>query len=211
MSKFKMFAFTLLLVGSVSACAHTGRVSESEKSVDSIRGVANKLSLAQTEIDKVDTALDDLSTASNMQTAFKTYVKSVASIQAARQRTTVQRANMQKNSRQYIAKWQKELESIQDPDVKNALAERKEKVASSFEDIGSLMDDLREAYQPYFTNITEIRKALALDLNPSGVKALEPAINKAKIQSENVKEQITKVRLELEKIAGSMSPTVEIK
>jgi len=211
MSKFKLLVTTLCIAISASACAQTGRVTESEKAVGGIEDTANQLTASQAALDKIAVSIDDLSRPVNMQAAFAAYSKDVADIQNARQRTKAQRSSMQANSRNYIAKWQKELENIQDPDVKSALTERKEKVVASFGQIRASLDKVTEAYQPFITNIVEIRKALALDLNPSGVQSLQPALNKAKEQAEDVKDKIADVRQELEDIAGSMSPTVEPK
>lgn len=211
MSQFKLAVVAVLLAGTAVSCAQTGRVTESEKSVQSIREMADQLSIAQTELDKVVASINDLASSDNMQKAFTVYSQSVADIQAARQRAKAQRDSMQANSRSYIAKWQTELETIQDPDVKAALTERKKKVSSSFDTIRFSLDELRAAYQPLIINIVEIRKALAMDLNSSGVNSLESSMDKAKDQAETVKKKVIKVREELEEIAGSLSPTVETK
>lgn len=211
MSKFKLLAFIVLITGFAAACAHTGRVAESTKTVVGINELVRQLNLSQAEVEKVVVAMDELAVANDLQMAFKNYTKSVNSIQAARRRDKAQRDSLQAKNRQYMAKWQMELETIQDEDVKAALEQRKEKVIVSFEKIRSVLDDLRESYQPLLTNVLEIRKALALDLNSSGVQSLTSSMNKAKGQAEIVKQKITTARQELEQLADSLSPTVEMK
>ncbi|MCB9757056.1 MAG: hypothetical protein H6753_01375 [Candidatus Omnitrophica bacterium] len=211
MSKFKLFGLAALIVGFAAACAHTGRVAESTKSVVGINEMTKQLNLSQAEVEKVIVAMDELAVAHDLQMAFKNYTKSVNSVQAARRRDKAQRDSLQANNRQYMAKWQMELETIQDEDVKAALEQRKEKVIASFENIRSVLDDLREAYQPLLTNVLEIRKALALDLNSLGVQSLASSMNKAKGQAEVVKQKIAKARQELDQLADSLSPTAEMK
>ncbi len=211
MSKFKLFVFAVLVTGFAAACAHTGRVAESTKSVVGINEMTKQLNLSQAEVEKVVAAMDELTTTNDLSMAFKNYTRSVNSIQSARRRDKSQRDSLQANNRQYMAKWQMELETIQDEDVKAALEQRKEKVVASFEKIRSVLDDLREAYQPLLTNVMEIRKALALDLNSSGVQSLASSMNKAKGQAEIVKQKIATARQELDKLADSMSPSTEMK
>jgi uncharacterized membrane-anchored protein YhcB (DUF1043 family) len=211
MSKLKLFVLAVLIVGFAAACAHTGRVAESTKSVVGINEMTKQLNLSQAEVEKVVVAMDELTATNDLQMAFKNYTKSVNSIQAARRRDKAQRDSLQVNNRQYMAKWQMELETIQDEDVKAALQQRKEKVIASFEKIRAVLDDLREAYQPLLTNVLEIRKALALDLNSSGVQSLASSMNKAKGQAEIVKQKITTARQELDQLADSLSPTAGMK
>lgn len=211
MPKFKLLALVVLIIGFAAACAHTGRVAESTKTVVGINEMTKQLNLSQAEVEKVIVALDELVVANDLQMAFKNYTKSVRSIQAARKRDKAQRDSLQAKNRQYMAKWQMELETIKDEDVKAALEQRKEKVIASFENIRTVLDDLRESYQPLLTNVLEIRKALALDLNSSGVQSLASSMNKAKGQAEIVKQKITIARQELDQLAVSLSPTVEMK
>ena len=207
MSKIKLFLTIALVSLSAAACAHTtGSVVESQRAMASIHGMANQLNNIQMEIDKAVTALNDLSSGTNLTQAYNSYNRSINNILSARDRAMAQRSNMQLNGQQYISKWQSELETIQDNDVKSALADRKEKVVASFDDIRASLDGLRDAYQPLLTTAQEIRQALALDLTPAGVESLKPAIDKAKGQAETVKQKIAEVRGELEGIAGSMSP-----
>ncbi len=210
MSKLKLFITIFLSVG-IAACAHTGQVVESRVAVESVSGMANQLTLAQTQIDQVVAALNDISSTSDLPTSFKVYNKSVTNVQAGYLRAKAQRAHMRANNQRYIAKWQMELDTLQDPGIKSALGKRKEKVTSSFEHVGTLLDELNEDYKPFLTSIAEIQKALALDLNASGVKSLGGSMKEAKDQAETVKQKLHDVKEELDRITVSMSPTADTK
>lgn len=211
MPKFKLFLLGLCIVFTTLACAQSGRVTESERSIESLYEMANQLNISQNEVDNAISAMAELSTTMDLKVSFKNFVRSVNKIQAERRKAKAIRDNMQKNSQKYISKWQMELDAMQDPDVKTALAERKASVKESFEKIRGTLDEVRDIYQPFLTNITEIQRALSLDLNLAGVKAMQSSINKAKTQGDAVKAKIIKAREELEQIAGSMSPMATVK
>jgi predicted nucleic acid-binding Zn-ribbon protein len=211
MSKFKLMVIALLSVVTAAACAQTGRVVESERSVASISETGAQLSAAQEKLSQISVSIDDLSSSRNMQAAFQAYSKDVSDVQADRQRIKAQREAMRASNRSYIAKWQKEIDTIQSEDVRSALEKRKEIVSDNFSEIRASLDQLSEAYQPFLINILEIRRALALDLNQSGIESLKPAMDKAKDQAQAVKEKITDVRQKIDEVTGSMSPTNEMK
>lgn len=212
MFKLRLFISVLFLAVVFSACAHTqGQIVESQRAIESIHETSNQLTASQTAIDQVVMAINELPSSSNLPQDFKAYNLSVSNVQAAHQRTEVQRLNMETNGQAYISKWQMELNTMQDPGIKSALADRREKVSSSFEHIQSSFNELRDAYQPFLTILLEIQKGLALDLNPSGVEALKNSMDKAKDKAATVKDKLDQVNHELEEMAGSLSPTEEVK
>lgn len=200
----------LLLIASVllfpiSGCSGTPK-AENEAATEGIQAVVKQLDASQGEIDKVLAAIDQLRAPGDMKTAYANYVAGVDSVRKAGDRVRERREAMQAKRDQYIERWQKELETIENPEVKAALVDRKNKVAANYTKIATDVAAVRDDYLPFLKNLEEIQKALALDLNQAGVAALKRPLDQAKADGAKLKSSITNLQGELNKIIGSMAP-----
>lgn len=192
----------------LSACASGGgQAKEKVAAIDSIQSVVEQLGKGRGQIDAVVASIDKLQAGGDLQAAFKTFNASVADVQSTNAKIVSRREDMQENRKAYIAKWQADLESIDNADVKAALAERQKMVSANFDQIAKAMADVREAYQPFMKDVTEIQKGLSLDLNAAGVAALKKPLDDAKAAATNLKAKVAALESELTAIAGSMTPT----
>ncbi|QOV89305.1 DUF2959 family protein [Humisphaera borealis] len=188
-----------------TGCGSSGQAKEKEAAVEGIVDVTKGLEKGQATCDKVVASIDQLQAGGDLNAAFKNYTATVAEVEAAGKGVASRRESMKNNREAYIAKWQKDLESIQNPDVRAALAERKQKVAADFDQIGRSSDALRDAYTPLLKDLQEIQKGLALDVNPAGVTAMKKPLDRAKAEATTLKAKIATLQGELTAIAGSMS------
>jgi hypothetical protein len=191
-----VFAFASIIA--FGGCSNTPKV-ENEAATEGIQAVVDQLNVAQGEIDKVLASIDALQAPGDMKTAYANYVAAVGSVRKAGERVRDRREAMQAKRDEYIARWQKELESISNPDVKAALVERKELVSA---EVATVRDD----YLPFLKNLEEIQKALALDLNPSGIAAMKKPLDQARADGLKLKASISRLQGELNRIIGSMAP-----
>ena len=188
-----------------------GQAKEKSKAVESIGSLADQLKMAPQQVDAVNAAIDQLQAGGDTKAAFGQYTKAVADIEESGNKAKARREAMQKNRRAYIAKWQADVEQIQNPEVRAALAERKQAVAANFDTIRDAASGVREAYLPYLKNLQEIQQGLAIDLNPSGVAALQKPLTTAKSDGQTLKEKVAALEAELRTIAGEMSPSAASK
>lgn len=205
---YRTNAYALLaavVLAFAAGCAKTPK-AENEVATESINGVLDQLNASQGEVDKVIAAIDQLQQPGDMKTAFANYTASVESIRKAGERVRDRREAMQAKRDEYIARWQKDLETIQNPEVKAALAERKARVAENYDRIKVEAETVRNDYTPFLANLEEIRKALSLDLTTAGVTALKKPLDQARVDGDKLKASVAKLRGELEKIVGAMAP-----
>lgn len=201
----RFVAFALPAAIFVGGCGSSGQAPEATKAVDSITDVSKDMGKGHELVDKVNASIDQLQAGGDLKAAFANYRSSVADIEAAGKRVADRRVSMQANRAAYVDKWQKEQESIENADVRAALASRKDQVAAKFDSVSTSMDKVRENYQPFLKDLQEIQKGLALDLNPAGVAAMKTPLDRAKAEGAALKASIATVQSELDAIAGSMS------
>src|SRR5436190_14080311 len=165
--------FISLFISYGIGCSSSGRASESEKAVSSMKDTRAQLANAKTEVNDVMKSLDALSSGSNLQKAFSTYNADVANVKAAGDKAGARWKSMQDNGKAYIARWQKEAAEIQNPEIKSSMEQRRQRVADNYEKIKGNAQATKDAYQPFLQQLQSIQKALSLDLSQEGAKALQ--------------------------------------
>jgi chromosome segregation ATPase len=189
-----------------TGCASEGgRTEESQKTTTSLKETRQELVRAKTEVNDVNTALSKLQAGGNLDQSFKQYTAAVKDVQAAGQRARERAQAWRDNSRQYVAKWEKEMEQVSSPELRAGAAARRQRVKDNFEDVVTSGRSVREAYQPYLKSLQDIQRALASDLNPAGVAAAAPAMDKAKADGAALNERLDALIAKLDTISAGMS------
>ena len=182
-----------------------GRTAESQKAVVSLKDTRQELVKAKTEVNDATAALEKLSAGGNLQQTFKQYTAAVKDVQAAGDRARARATAMKENARQYVAKWEKEMDQVSSPELRAGAAERRQRVKDNFEQITVAGRGVRDAYQPFLKDLQDIQRALASDLTPAGVDAAKGAIDKTRAEGAALNEKLDSLIAELDEISGSMS------
>jgi hypothetical protein len=111
---------------------------------------------------------------------------------------------MRENGQAYINKWQNEMDTIQDPTIKANLAQRRDAVRANFESIRNAASSARDAYDPFLSDLKQIQKALEIDQSPAALPGLKPAFGKAHDDGATLKQRISALQAELNKIQTGM-------
>lgn len=187
-------------------CSSSGRASESEKAVSSMKDTRAQLANAKTEVNDAMASLDALASGSNLQKSFSAYDKDVTNVKAAGDKARARWQSMQENGKAYIARWQTEAAQIQNPEIKSSMEQRRQRVADNYEKIKTTAQATKDAYQPFLQQLQSIQKALSLDLSQAGASALQPEMAKAKTQGQTLNQKIDALISQLDEIMGGMSP-----
>ncbi len=194
-----------LLCLSFAGCS-TSPKTQNVAATEGIQAVVKELDASRDDIDTVLSAIDQLRAAGDMKAAFANYTAGVENVRKGGQRVRERREAMQARRDEYITQWQRELETIENPEVKAALIERKKKVAANYDKIATDVSAVRDDYDPFVKNLEEIEKALTLDLNSAGVAALKQPLDQARVDGVRLQASIATLQGELNAIIGRMSP-----
>ena len=181
------------------------QAKEKVQAIESIESIADECQKGISQADQVIAAIDELQSGKKLKSAYGKFNKAVKRLEASADRVTKRRDSMQRNRDAYIKRWQEDLEKVQNPEVQASLAERMKAIRANFEDVQNAANGVRLAYQPLMRDLRDLQKALALDLNPAGVSALQPALDRARSEAITLKDEIAELQAELTEIAGSMS------
>jgi len=164
------------------------QAKSSKKSVDSVNSVIKEVTKIR---DQVHGALESLNALTSgaetkLPKRFKDYSKHVATMAKA-QKTTIGRVeDMKARHEAYLKEWEKEMESVTNPEIKAHMEQRQEEVRKTLESAKPAGEQAREAFAPFLLNLQEIQRMLSLDLSPSGVAAAAPIAQKATSEGNKV-------------------------
>jgi hypothetical protein len=206
--KMMTIPLTALLV-LLTGCSSGGgeRSKESAKTIEGFSAVKKDLGTAQAQVDQALAAMNKLNAGGDLAKSYSAYSKEVDDVEKAGAAARKRGDSMRKNTNAYITKWQKDVESIQDPTIKASLAERREVVRTNFNEVKSAAGEVRAAYGPFLSSLQQIQKALAVDLSPAALPGLKPAMNKAQADGTTLKQKIAAVQKELDEMQAGMSST----
>ena len=178
----------------------------SSSTVHSMQHVHEELAKASVQLNRTNALLDQLGQGNDLQANFKNYTDAVHDLQKAADGAKARGAQMREKRDAYLAAWQKEAETIQNPEVKEGVEARQQRIRDNFSHITELADQARDAYGPYLQDLRDVEAALKKDLTPAGVKAIAPGIAKAKADGEILAKRLDALGVEVNKVQGRITP-----
>ena len=187
-------------------CSSSGRATESEQTIDSMKGLQAKLDQAKSEVTQSMVSLDGLSAGGDLQKSYSAFNKEVADLESAGKAAAARGQSMRQKREAYMAKWDAEVEQMQNPDVKASMQQRKQVVVENYDKLKTSAEEVKSAYSPYLKELKAIQKALSLDLSTAGVQALAPSIAKAKESGQALNMKIDAFSAQLKDVMAGISP-----
>lgn len=172
-----LVAATLLLTPTVTFA----QSKSSAKSVDSLRSLIKETTKLR---DQVQGAIDSLSALTSGEGAklpkhFKAYSKHVRKMAKTQKATRKRIADLQASREDYLQDWNRQLESVNNAEVKANMQERQQEVRKTLESARPAGEAALEAFSPFLSDLQDIQRMLSLDLSQSGVTAAAPIAAKA--------------------------------
>jgi len=202
-----VLSFTLL--GAGCATNKSGQAKEVTRTVTSMQAMRQELAKAQVQVDDVLAAMDQLGSAStvDLPKTYKTFTTRVS--QTVSQADTARRRANQMRDRwqQYIISWEKEIDQLSTPELRAKAAERRQAVRQNYDRLRDAARAMDQAYQPFLTQLRDIQKSLSLDLTPAGVKAAQPAFERAHKTGADLRQTITNFMTQIDQVMAVSPPS----
>ena len=195
----------LLAVSLTGACASK---TKGQKQVQGFTKTRDLLAGAQLQVDATLVALNSLlrTPMEHLDEAFTMYKKEVGRLEKEGEDAKWRAQTMKEQSDLQISTWQKEMESITDPDIKASLKSRQDAVRANYSLIRMYADDARKSYEPFLKGNQQMVKGLAIDLSPAALNSLGPAIGRVTADGMALKNKLAAMQHAMDNIAGGLSP-----
>lgn len=136
--------------------------------------------------------------------AFEAYSKSLTQLGAVSRRADKRAQTLRTQGEAYFQQWQRELETISNPEIRQVAQERKDQQKQLFDRLDPLLKQMWGHYEPLFSDLQDLRKLLGQDLTPSGIQAASGLIRKNTELGGNVQSDLDEVARELGVISGGL-------
>jgi hypothetical protein len=204
--------FALLLVCAVAASGCSSS-TQGEKMVQSFSKTRQTLADARNEVAITLVSMNrlrDVTGDDALKRAFTQYKEAVARLEKQAGDAKTRAAAMKEESDQHVQKWQKEMASVKDSDIKASLEDRRRAVQSNFATVRMYADDVRNAYEPFLRGNKDLLQALSIDLSPAAITSLSASMDRLNADGRKLQERIGAMQQALNNISNGEAPLGEM-
>lgn len=196
------FGMTAFMVG----CASTGP-QQATKTTSSMRDAKDELLLTKAQVRATMTSLNSLvgQSENDLRKQYDQFTKEVKSTDKQAKMLRDRAAKMNAQSGAYFETWEKNLETIQNPDIRKRSEERRAKAFDSYKKIDTAMQSTNEAFDPLLADLKDIQRYLGNDLTAQGIAAISEVVEKANANATVVEEKLDAMIAEIDRVAAEMS------
>lgn len=208
-SLLSVFAAVLVMV---AGCATTGREKAADTGEALIKA-AGRIANSSALIDQTVAALNELvdHPRPDLRPQFEAFKASLNRLVPAVQDVEDTTANMQSLGADYFKKWDTDLATINNEDLRNRGEARKAVVNARFAAIGAEYANLKTAYAPFMSDMRDVEKYLSTDLTPGGVATIKPTADKANRNAGPLRDSIAKLSAEFSATGVAWVPDKQAK
>ena len=116
------------------------------------------------------------------------------------------RANsMKEKGKASFQEWEKEVQAINNADIRKQAEKRYEKRKKSYDKILIAMQEARDELVPFMSDLNDIRKLLDSELTEKSVAGTKMTIRSADWHGEDVRDSLSDVEKELDRVAADLA------
>jgi hypothetical protein len=200
-------AGTALMTG----CATKSGYKQADKTGAGITEFREEIVNGKKDIDNTMTALSQVAATANQnpRAAFEKYSKSVTDLESTAEKVKKRAADMQARGQAYFTQWEKEMQEVQNPEIKNLAMQRKAKLQETFDSIKKYTGPLKEQFGPWMSDLKDLRTYLSNDLTVTGVDAAKSLFAKTQTEGLEVQKSMNSLVAELNTIYAALTPASE--
>jgi Protein of unknown function (DUF2959) len=188
-------------------CATTGYERSNEIAGEMARQ-AEGIQKARPQVDAMLASLDELTrTQGDMRPVFMKFIETLDATEKAAASARKSGQTIREKEAEYLAEWQKQAAEIVNPEIKAASQTRQAEVKTTLGDLSEQGRVVGEAYDPFISDMRDIRTYLSNDLTTGGMKSLQPTIEKARRDGATLQKALDEFNRASERVQTTLRPT----
>lgn len=204
-----LLILSLFITLSFSGCSSTR--SKSSKTANnkavSMTQLSEDLRATRASLNRTTDALNRIQAAPNALGEYNNYAKELNGLYKLSANSLINSENVRETGNNFFSYWEQETQSLQIPEVREIADKRRTSVQSSFYALSTPVATARTQLTDVTTMLTDLRKALSLDLSASGISSLSKQTEKAAVQSAELATSLDSLATEFDKIAIALPRT----
>lgn len=196
----------LAVTAFVAACSSTNNLQRAEDMYSSLETVDSNINEIVQQIDAINNSLNDLvdSDQSNLRRSFDRYSESVTTIKGMENGFVENTERMKSNAQAYFNNWDEGGRQYNNPEIQARSDERRSELGNAYEKIEANTVGLREAFQAYVSDISEIESFLSNDLTSQGIESMRSTANTSIRNGDNLKEELETLQTAIRETRSKM-------
>jgi hypothetical protein len=197
-------ASTLILAG----CSTTSGYKQADKTGEGIAEMRAEVVNGQKAIDETVLALEQVAATANTnpRKAFDHYSKCVADLDATAARIRKRSDDMKARGQAYFQQWEQELAQVKNPEIRELAEQRRAKLQAAFDSIKQYAEPLKTQFDPWLSDLKDLRTYLHNDLSIGGVDAAKGLFAKTRDEGTEVQKAMNALVAELNSVAAALTP-----
>src|SRR5262245_40849528 len=207
-SRAARFGLVLLPIALVSAACATTGFQRSTNIADTMAKQTQIVQEAKPQVDAMLASLEELTRAQgDMRPAFQKFSDTLDDTEKVAARTRKTGQTIREKEAEYFDEWQKQSAEITNPQIKAATQARQAEVKTKLSSLSQTGKADGELYDPFISDMKDIRTYLSNDLTTSGVKRIETTIEKARRDGIALQKAIDEFNRASADVQASLRPT----
>jgi len=192
----------------MTGCGTTAGYKQADKTGAGIAEFREEIVNGKAAIDNTVTALDQIAATAttNPREAFGQYSKAVDNLDSAANKAKKQAQDMREKGQAYFKQWEAEMAQVKNPEIRQLAEQQKAKLQETFESIRKYSEPLKAQFDPWLSDLKDLRTYLGNDLTISGVNAAKSLFAKTRAEGAEVQKSMDGLIAELNTIAATITP-----
>jgi hypothetical protein len=197
---------TLAVAVVFSGCASSG-YKQADNTGESMAEFRNEIINVKKTVDVSLANLNQISSSatSDPRPAFKAFSKSVDQVEASRAKAKKRADEIKSKGSAYFKQWEKQLAEIANPEISKMAEARKAKLGETFGKVSPLLEEAKADFDPFLSDLKDLRIALGNDLTANGVIAAKDIIKKTNKTGAEVQTSLNALIAEMDSIAAMLT------
>ena len=197
-------AAALLLAG----CGTTAGYKQADKTGAGIAEMRAEVVNGQKAIDQTVLALEQVAATANTdpRKAFEQYSKSLANLESTAVKTRKRSEEIQARGQAYFKQWEQQLAEVKNPQIRQLAEQQRAKLQATFDTIKQYAEPLKAKFDPWLSDLKDLKTYLSNDLTISGVDAAKSLLAKTQAEGIEIQKSMDALVAELNTVAATLTP-----
>lgn len=196
-------ALVVIPAARLHAAESADRAAATKKSIDALRSesakVRNQILVTMEELKRLNVKGVEL------RPQFEKFNAELVKMEEQAKITRNRAISMREKGQTSFQEWEKEVQAIHNADIRKEAVKRYNKRKKSYDRILVALDEAKEELVPFMSDLNDIRKLLDSELTENSVQATKSTVRSADWHGEDVRDALTDVEKELDRVAADLA------
>jgi chromosome segregation ATPase len=196
------------VVGMFAGCSSPTGYQKGAQAGTAMTTAATSITRTSDQVERTLTALNDLveRPQTDLTQQFRTFTSELNTLESNARQVSSEADAMKSKGAVYFDRWNQELATIQNEDIRNRSEARKNEVSANFQAIGANYAKAEAEFKPFLSDLRDVQTFLATDLTSGGIAAVKKFATKANADAVPLRETLATLAEEFKAMGVALTP-----